>query len=112
MTSSGLWNVPGSMIYFPMNGLRRFIPVSWRVKRVLKGLQTAAREKRVFHLWFHPTNLAEQQEAMFFGLQCILESADRMRSQGELDVCAMRDVLLSREDEPRKANSSFLKQQG
>jgi peptidoglycan/xylan/chitin deacetylase (PgdA/CDA1 family) len=58
-TETGLWNIPGSMIYFPMHGPRCHIPVRLRVSRACKGLEAAARRKRVFHLWFHPTNLAD-----------------------------------------------------
>lgn len=86
---SGLWNIPGSMIYFPMHGVRRWIPVSRRVKRALKGLDTAARSRRVFHLWFHPTNLADGLDPMFAGLRAILERAAALRRSGELEVRPM-----------------------
>ena len=32
-TPEGLCNLPGSMIYFPMHGPRRWLPTSWRVGR-------------------------------------------------------------------------------
>jgi peptidoglycan/xylan/chitin deacetylase (PgdA/CDA1 family) len=92
LTASGLWNIPGSMIYFPMNGMRRFIPVDWRIRRALKGLQAAAQQKRIFHLWFHPTNMADQTEEMFRGLTRILEHASFMRKRGELDICGMTEL--------------------
>jgi peptidoglycan/xylan/chitin deacetylase (PgdA/CDA1 family) len=95
LTPSGLWNLPGSMIFFPMNGIRRFIPIEWRIKRALKGLQAAAQNNRVFHLWFHPTNLADQTEEMFFGLSRILERASIMRSRGELDICTMTALAIT-----------------
>lgn len=88
-TASGLWNIPGSMIYFPMHGLRRYIPISVRVKRAIKGLEAAARERRIFHLWFHPTNLAFQMEQMFTGLQAILQHAAEMRAGGRIEVRPM-----------------------
>src|SRR5262249_40933587 len=40
-TTSGLWNIPGSMIYFPMHGFRRYIPVGRRVRRATRGLDAA-----------------------------------------------------------------------
>jgi peptidoglycan/xylan/chitin deacetylase (PgdA/CDA1 family) len=81
LTPSGLWNIPGSMIYFPMHGLRRWIPVSRRVARARRGLDEAVRSRRVFHLWFHPTNLADQTDAMFDGLHDIFEHAAMLRDQ-------------------------------
>jgi hypothetical protein len=88
-SDAGIWNVPGSMIYFPMHGVRRFIPISLRVKRAIKGLDAAARQKRIFHLWFHPTNLADQTETMFTGLRMILEHARSLRARDELTILPM-----------------------
>ena len=87
----GLWNLPGSMIYFPMHGRRRHIPVSLRVARALKGLNAAAGERRIFHLWFHPTNLAYETDAMFDGLRRIFERASELRLGGDLSIKPMGD---------------------
>ena len=88
-TTDGLVDVPGSMVYFPAHGLRRIIPVSWRVRRALKGLDAAVRERRVFHLWMHPTNLVDEMEAMFKGLRQILGHVSRLRDRGLLDAMPM-----------------------
>jgi hypothetical protein len=104
-TDSGLWNIPASMVYFPMHGLRRYIPISSRVRRAVKGLDTAARRKQVFHLWFHPTNLADHSDAMFDGLRRILEHACSLRARGEIEFLPMGWVAgadtLRREDSAR-----------
>lgn len=92
LTDEGLWNVPGSMIYVPAYGVRRFIPRSWRVKAAIRGLEAAVRESRVFHLWFHPTNLADDTESMFAGLREILEHARALEDAGRLRIRALRDV--------------------
>jgi peptidoglycan/xylan/chitin deacetylase (PgdA/CDA1 family) len=99
-TASGLWDVPGSMIYFPMHGFRRHIPLSLRVKRAVKGLEAAARARRVFHLWFHPTNLADQPERMFAGLRAILEHATRLADRGVLRILPMGDIVPAAELAP------------
>jgi peptidoglycan/xylan/chitin deacetylase (PgdA/CDA1 family) len=91
--ANGMWNVPGSMIYFPMHGFRKWIPMFLRVKRATKGLNAAARKKEVFHLWFHPTNLGDHTEAMFRGLRSILEHAANLRDRGNLDVLPMRALV-------------------
>ena len=89
MTAEGLLNIPGSMIYFPAHSWRRAVPVSLRVKRAVKGLESAARQKRVFHLWFHPVNMADRMEAMFAGLRRILARAHDLRERGRLVVQPM-----------------------
>jgi peptidoglycan/xylan/chitin deacetylase (PgdA/CDA1 family) len=91
-TEAGLWNLPGSMIYFPMHGLRRLIPVGLRVRRAVKGLEAAAREKRLFHLWFHPTNLADRPGPMFAGLERILQHARRLCDRGDLSILTMAEL--------------------
>ena len=92
-TLPGLWNVPGSMIYFPMHGLRRHIPPSLRVRRALKGLDAAADKRRIFHLWFHPTNLAFETDVMFAGLRRIFERAAELRGAGDLSILPMGEIV-------------------
>jgi peptidoglycan/xylan/chitin deacetylase (PgdA/CDA1 family) len=85
----GLMMIPGSMVYFPMHGLRRYIPVSLRTRRAIKGLDAAARQKRIFHLWLHPTNMSEEMDRMFAGLRSVVEYASSLRAKGQLDVFSM-----------------------
>ena len=94
-TKEGLWNIPGSAMFFPMHGFRRHIPMSWRVKRCLKGLNKAANEKKIFHLWFHPTNMVDEMEKMFAGLEEILQYASNLRGQGKLDFLTMGQICES-----------------
>ncbi len=86
----GLVNVPASMIYSPRHGPRRYISVSRRVRRARKGLDAATRAGRVFHLWFHPTNLADEPETMFRGLRDIFMTVRGLRHQGRLSVETMK----------------------
>jgi peptidoglycan/xylan/chitin deacetylase (PgdA/CDA1 family) len=87
-----LWNIPGSMMLFPMHGRRRHIPASLRVRRAMKGLERAAQERRIFHLWFHPTNLADETARMFEALNTIFEHVKALRSTGELAVAPMASL--------------------
>lgn len=85
----GLVNLPGSMLFTPSFGLRRFVPVWLRVLRARRGLREAVRTGKVFHLWFHPTDLAVRPKAMLGGLRQVLETADAMRKAGELAILPM-----------------------
>ena len=89
----GLWNLPGSMIYFPFHGFRRYVPMSLRVRRAMKGLDRAVRTGKVFHLWFHPTNLAYGTEPLFAGLREILARVAQLRTEGRLCTLSMSDTL-------------------
>jgi peptidoglycan/xylan/chitin deacetylase (PgdA/CDA1 family) len=90
--ANGLINLPGSMIYFPAHGLRRLLPVAARVRRAIRGLRRAVSNGQTFHLWFHPTNLADHTEDMLGGLRAILLAVDRMRMAGRLQVTTMRSA--------------------
>jgi hypothetical protein len=87
-----LWNVPGSMIYLPAHGGRRFIPVRSRVRRAIKGLEGAASERKLFHLWLHPTNLADRLPNMLAGLRAVLAHAAELRDCGQLTIAPMGTV--------------------
>lgn len=91
-TDEGLWNIPGSAMFFPMHGFRRHIPMSLRVKRCLKGLKSAANEKKIFHLWFHPTNMVDEMEKMFIGLEEILQYASNLREKGKIEFLTMGQI--------------------
>lgn len=86
---SGLWNIPGSMILMPAHGFRKKIPMKWRVERAARGLQQAVREKAVFHLWFHPINLAIETEGLLSALESILKIASHYRERGEIEFSSM-----------------------
>lgn len=88
----GLINIPGSMMFFPIHGARRHIPISRRVRRMLKGVERAAREQRIMHLRFHPTNLADETEAMLGGLRTVFAEVARRQERGELDVLPMGEL--------------------
>jgi peptidoglycan/xylan/chitin deacetylase (PgdA/CDA1 family) len=91
-TAEGLVDIPGSMVYFPAHGIRRWVPMAWRVKRALRGLEAAVRLNRIFHLWMHPTNMADSTDAMFGGLRTIIGRAAYLRAKGALDVLPMEGV--------------------
>lgn len=92
LEKNGLVNIPGSMIFFPVQGIRRYIPMSRRVKRAQKGLDAAVEEKKIFHLWFHPTNMAFESDQMFDGLRAIIEYAAKLREAGDLEILSMSEI--------------------
>ncbi len=91
--AEGLWHTPASMLWFPMKPGRAYNPVYLTVKRAKKGLDAAVRTKRVFHLWFHPTDMAEQTDLMLTGLREVLEHARTLRERGDLQVLTMGSLV-------------------
>ncbi len=89
----GLYNIPASMFYLPMNGFRRLIPVKFRIYKARKGIKKAIRDKKIFHLWFHPFNIATNQKKLLYGLEEIFKEVQSRRENGELEVKSMQGIV-------------------
>lgn len=87
----GLWNIPGSMLYLSCDGIRNAIPVSSRVAKAKKGIDRAIRQKRIFHLWFHPFNLASRMHDMLEGIESIFRYVNEKKETGEIEVKTMQE---------------------
>lgn len=93
----GLWVIPASASFLPIHGLRRSIPVRRRVTRCLRGLDAAKRDRRIFHLYTHPINLATHPQAMLAGMREVLTAAARLRDAGRIDILSMAEVTAAAE---------------
>lgn len=88
----GLINIPASMFFLPMNGIRRFIPLHSRIIKAKKGIRRAIVEKKIFHLWFHPFNIATDQQKLLKGLEIILRAVSEERNNGKMEVMTMGEI--------------------
>ncbi len=87
----GLADVPASAFLRPYSPSRRRLE-PLRLRRLLSGVRRAAREGRIFHLWWHPHNFADHPDESFDLLHRILDEVDRLgRSEG-LRSLSMGDV--------------------
>ena len=91
-TKQGIVEIPGSTPYLPRDSFLRFIPVGAKVRRARKGIDRAIAEGKIFHLWFHPFNIASDAPALLAGLEEILAYAARKRGEGMLDILSMGEV--------------------
>ena len=88
----GLWCIPGSGSFLPINGVRRLIPIRQRVRRARRSIDHAAREGRISHFWIHPINLAHAPARLLDAMRAIIEHAARLRDRGELEILSMAAV--------------------
>jgi hypothetical protein len=88
----GLWNLPGSLLLLHRHGVRRYIPLAIRRKRISLGLAGAVAQRGIFHLWFHPHNLSFDRAGLFAVLRASLRNAADLRERGLLDIRSMGDV--------------------
>ena len=89
--SRNLWMIPASQFYSPFMGVGRYVPLQSRVRKVVNGLNHAAKHGGVYHLWTHPFNMGYRTEELLLGLKQILEHADQLRSAGKLKIQTMAE---------------------
>ncbi|MGH9210718.1 MAG: hypothetical protein ACRD2C_08545 [Acidimicrobiales bacterium] len=89
--ASGLWNIPQTYIFAPASSRRRLPPALW-VRQPLVRLRQAARERSLFHLWFHPYNVTAAPERALDALERLCRAASVLRDQRRLDVVTMAQL--------------------
>lgn len=65
---------------------------SARLRRITDAMTHAAREKRIFHLWWHPEDFANQPGRNLDFLNRVLTAFDRNRREYDMVSLSMRDV--------------------
>lgn len=88
----GLVAVPGSQVFRPYNGGWQFTPKRSQVDRAKKGIDRAAETGEIFHLWFHPFNLALEPDRLLASLEDILTYAAAQRTTGQIEILSMDTI--------------------
>jgi hypothetical protein len=95
--ASGVWNVPQTYLFAPATAGGSWLPPAVWARRPRARLRQAARDRSLFHLWFHPYNVTAEPERALAALDVVCREAARLRDQGRLDVLTM-GALASRLD--------------
>ena len=88
-----LVDVPASMFYPPYGGLWNLVGLSRRVSQARKGIVEAVRKRALFHLWFHPFNLASSP-LLLEGLEEVLASVSKEVKAGNIESLTMAETAL------------------
>lgn len=90
----GLVNVPASLYLFGFEGLARSVAETvWDdpvVRQAERGIDAAAHENRVFHMWLHPNNLVAPRDVR--RMDAILRYLAARREEGSVSVETMSEV--------------------
>jgi peptidoglycan/xylan/chitin deacetylase (PgdA/CDA1 family) len=70
--------LPASRLLRPYRPSEYFLN-NWKIARVKREMEMAAREGQVYHLWWHPHNFGSYPAESLFGLQKILTHFDHCR---------------------------------
>lgn len=90
--AGGLWDLPGTCFYLHRQGWARRVPVALRVRKALLGIEEAVERQSMFHLWFHPFNLASDPEGLLKGLETIFQEVTRYRESNQLTNPTMGEL--------------------
>jgi hypothetical protein len=63
-----------------------------RLKRIANAMKQAAREKRIFHLWWHPEDFADHPDRNLEFLHCVLNAFGDCRRANGMVSLSMGDV--------------------
>jgi len=88
----GILNIPGSMYFVSARGVRKYIPAGLRYLKTILGINKAIKKNKVFHLWFHPVDLANNTESFLNEIEKIIVFANKKRGQGKLDIKTMSEI--------------------
>ncbi len=86
---AGLVNIPGSWFYGHARGWAKYVPIGMRIAKAKAGIRAAIKKDQVFHLWFHPFNLASDPDNLLHGLEEIFKYAKEQRIAGKLETVSM-----------------------
>lgn len=87
-----LVNIPASLYLVSARGIRKFIPPHLRVIKAKLGINRAIKETGIFHLWFHPVDLVDNEKEMFWALEQIITFAKQKEKGGKLEIKTMAQI--------------------
>ena len=84
-------NIPASRFLRPYSRKLKFLD-KLRLNRILKEMTYAAKEKRVYHLWWHPHNFGLNLEENLSFLDKILQHYNKLHSSFEFESLSMKEL--------------------
>ncbi len=82
-------NIPGSMLFFSRNGIRKLAHPNITLTKLYKGMQHAINKNSVFHLWFHPSNFWINTDQQFEIFETFIKQASTYVELDQLEVSSM-----------------------
>ena len=83
--------LPSSTILIARNGLRRLVHPGVSKLRWINAIESAMRQGKVFHPWFHPLAFYFDPEPQFSMFEAVLRFAAERRNAGALRISTMAD---------------------
>ena len=103
--TGGLWNFPGSYYFRHRRGWGRWLPIWLRTLKGKLGLRRSVQHKGLFHLWFHPYDIADDMPGLLRGLEGIFQEVSRLRAMGVVENLTLGE-LAERLDASRREGAA------
>lgn len=87
-----LLNIPGTMYYLSARGFRKYIPYQIRVNKAINGINHAIKNGSIFHLWFHPIDLADNSKNLLRGIEEIMAYVKKKEKEGVIKSQNMQEI--------------------
>lgn len=85
------YNIPASRFLRPWSGRLSFLE-RLRVRRILRGMEYAARHGQVFHLWWHPHNFGQNLPENIAVLRRIAAHFRQLQARYNMESLSMSDI--------------------
>ena len=89
LTPEGLAEIPSSHFYAPFQGVGKYVSLNDRVAQAIAGLNAAAKQKKIYHLWTHPFNMGADTDSLLSGLESILQHFQKLAALGQIECRSM-----------------------
>ena len=99
---------PASRLLRPYSPRQLFLN-RFKISRILREMEEAARSNEVYHLWWHPHNFGNYPQESMEGLNRILKHYQHLKSKYNMQSCTMSelaDKLVNRQDQTRQLTAS------
>ena len=91
-SSAGLVEIPSSHFYAPFQSVGKYVTLEDRVAQAIAGLNAAAEQKKIYHLWTHPFNMGADTQALMSGIESILLHFKKLATQNLLSSYTMTEI--------------------
>lgn len=90
--SQGMLNVPGSCFLRPYSNKTSLL--EWlRLNRIKREMTAAARQGKIYHLWWHPHNFGKNMEKNFSFLAKVISHYEMLAKKYDMKSVCMKDIL-------------------
>jgi len=89
----GLVEIPSSHFYAPFQSVGKYVSLNDRVAQAKAGLNAAAKQKKIYHLWTHPFNMGADTKQLLDSLEAILRHSETLHNNGEIENRSMQSLV-------------------